>query len=254
MLYWVGNAAKARVIEQILNDRRPNLTVFDYGAGSGGDWPDVLATRPGLELVCYEPSEAASRILRERVAGARARVLDSDEFEKVAIQADYIVSFSVLEHVHDKPAYLSHAKRHLAPDGTFYLNYDDGHFRTSLDLDELRGWRTNLAVTAQNRLAWLWPRVNKIERYQSRVTADAIQELIARAGFSVKADRYENLASFKSLAKTMPADRGQEFMRFWLEVEDQLNSRFQARVEPRMGDAMNLWREMGSRTLTLCHA
>ncbi len=254
VLYWIGNAAKARVIELIVADRRPAVTVLDYGAGRGGDWPDVLASRPGLELVCYEPDEAASAVMRERLADRTARVLTSDEFDRNAVGADYIVSFSVLEHVYDKPTYMRHAKRHLATDGVFYLNYDDGHFRTSLDLDELRGWRASLAVTLQNRLAWLWPRLNRIERYQARVTADAIQQLVTDAGLGIVDDRYENLGSFKSLAKTMPAEQGQEFKRFWLEVEDQLNRRFRVESEPRMGDTMNLWREMASRTLALRHA
>jgi hypothetical protein len=52
----------------------------------------------------------------------------------------------------------------------------------------------------------------------------------------------------------VPADQAQEFMRFWLATEDELNRRFRFSAEPRMGDDVNLWREMASRTLALRHA
>lgn len=253
-LYWVGNAAKSRVMAEVLADGRSSCRVFDYGAGRGGDWPEILAAHPAIDLVCYEPDPESDRDLRAKLAGTRARVLSEAEFQSASIEADYIVSFSVLEHVFDKPAYMRHAKRHLAPTGVFHLNYDDGHFRTSLDLDELRGWRTGLAVTAQNRLAWLWPRLNRVDRYQARVPAAEIMRLVGEAGFSIASDRYDNLGSFKSLAKTVPAGQAQEFMRFWLATEDELNRRFRFTAEPRMGDDVNLWREMASRTLALRHA
>lgn len=253
-LYWTGNVAKARIISLVLNDPRPSITVLDYGAGRGGDWPDVLAKRPGLELVCYEPDPEATQALRSALAGCSAKVLSDTEFETSEIRSDYIVSFSVFEHVFDRAAYIAHAKRMLAPGGVFYLNYDDGHFRTSLDLDELRGWRPGLSVSLQNRLAWLWPRLNRLDRYQARVAKSDIDALIARSGLTVREERYENLSAFKRLVKTIPLAQQQEFCRFWMSTEDELNRRFRFDSEPRMGDRVNLWREMGSRTLVLTHA
>ncbi|HRD78056.1 MAG TPA: class I SAM-dependent methyltransferase [Hyphomicrobiaceae bacterium] len=253
-LYWTGNVAKARVIARILRDQRSSLKVLDYGAGRGGDWPEVLSERPGIELVCYEPDPGATAALRQTLAGTNARVLDDAQFRATTVGADYIVSFSVLEHVFDRGDYLSEAKRHLAPDGVIHLNYDDGHFRTSLDLDEMRGWRAELANTLQNRLAWLWPMIKRLDRYQARVPRAAIDELIARVGLRTIEDRYENLGAFKQLAKTLPKERQQEFCRFWMATEDELNARFRTEATPVMGDSVNLWREMGSRTLVLRHA
>lgn len=253
-LYWTGNVAKARIVSLVMDDPRPTITVFDYGAGRGGDWARVLQQKPGIKLVCYEPDPDATVALKAALAAHDVRVLTDGELEAGAVQADYIVSFSVLEHVFDRSTYLAHAKRHLARDGIFYLNYDDGHFRTSLDLDELRGWRPGIAVTLQNRLAWLWPRLNKLERYQARVARGDIDALIASKGFAITDDRYENLDALKQIAKTIPPDRQEEFCRFWMATEDELNRRFRFDVEPRMGDGVNLWREMGSRTLVLKHS
>ena len=253
-LFWTGNVAKARIIDQLIGDMRPSLTVLDYGAGSGGDWPEVLAARPGIELVCYEPDAAATRELRAALAGQTATVLSDAEFAASRLQADYIVSFSVLEHVFDRAAYLAHAKRLLAPDGVFHLNYDDGHFRTFLDLDECRGWRAGLAVTLQNKLTWLWPRINRFDRYQARVERTAIDAMIARSGLQLVEERYENLGAFKQLAKTVPEEGQQDFCRFWMATENELNRRFRFGAEQRMGDSANLWLEMSTRTLVLRHA
>ena len=253
-LYWTGNVAKARIVAGLIADPRPRLSVLDYGAGRGGDWPAVLVARPGLELFCYEPDPEAAAALRAALAGSAATVLSDAEFAQSELRADCIVSFSVLEHVHDRAAYLAQAKRLLAPGGRFHLNYDDGHFRAALDLDELRGWRPNLGVALQNRLAWLWPRINRLDRFQARVARTEIDALVRQAGLAMLDERYENLDAFKQLAKTMPAERQQEFCRFWMATEDELNRRFRCEGETRMGDSVNLWREMGSRTLVLGHA
>lgn len=253
-LYWTGNAAKARVLGRILADDRPNLSIMDYGAGRGGDWPVVLRERPGLALVCYEPEPNASKALTTALAGLPARVLSDEQFAAERSKADYIVSFSVLEHVYDRSAYFSNAKKFLAEDGEFHLNYDDGHFRTSLDLDERRDLKVNLAETLINRSAGVWHRLGREHLYQARVSKSDATRLAAEAGFRVVEDRYENLRSLKHLAKTIPPERTQEFTRWWIDVEDQLNNRFRAHSEDRMGDDTNLWREMASRTLVLKHA
>lgn len=253
-LYWTGNAAKARIIARILEDKRPGLTVLDYGAGRGGDWPTIMQNHRRLKLVCYEPDESAASMLRSALSGLPARVLTAAEFETTQLQADYIVSFSVLEHVLDRRAYLANAKRLLVPDGAFHLNYDDGHFRTALDLDEAREWKLNVTETIRNRVSGLWPHIGRQHLYQSRVRRLDIVRMISAAGLVIAEERYDNLKSLKQLSKTIPPDRMQEFARWWIEAEDRLNQRFRAQTEERMGDDVNLWREMGSRTLVLRHA
>jgi Methyltransferase domain len=58
----------------------------------------------------------------------------------VPIVADFIVSFSVFEHVYNRPACLAAARRHLAPGGNFFLYYDDDHFGNSIDLNVPGSW------------------------------------------------------------------------------------------------------------------
>jgi hypothetical protein len=204
--------------------------------------------------VCYEPGAADARAMTEAFAGSpSARVLSDVEFATTSTGADFIVSFSVLEHVVNRPDYLAHAKRHLHADGVFHLNYDDGHFRTALDLDERRLWRQNLAVAVQNALAPLWPRIGRWDRYQSRVVKSQIDREIGSAGFRIDGERYENLTAMKEIWKTLPPEQRTAFSRMWIQLEDRLNASFRHEVEMRMGDTANLWRQMGSRTLQLRH-
>lgn len=250
--YWIGNIAKSRVIGRVLADPRARLVVFDYGAGRGGDWPTILDRHHNIELHCFEPHGPSRQDLAQRLAGSRATI--HPEIETVALAADVIVSFSVLEHVYDRPRYLAHAKRLLAPDGVFHLNYDDGHFRTALDLDRHQGFKVSIANYFQHRLAGLWPRIGRIGLYEARVPRAAADHMIAKAGFEIAAERYENLTSFKSLVKTLPEERRQAFTRLWLDVEERLNREFRVEGTEHLGDTANLWREMGSRTLELRHA
>ena len=237
-LAWYGNAAKMRIIARVVADGQPK-TVFDFGAGGGAGWAETLRLHPEITLIAYEPHPPSARRLRRSVP--TAQVYDGDA-AKVDAEADIAVSFSVFEHVADRPAYLRHAMRSLRPGGTFFLNYDDGHFRhPGSTLDALR-----------NRLAPILPSIGLKGLYQATVRKDDADRMVAEAGFVMIHDRYENLEGMKELAKTIPPGARADFARIWLALEDELNARF-CQVTGRVfhGDATNLWRELASRTLEL---
>lgn len=255
-LYWLGNVAKTRIVAELLG-HHPGLvtvTVFDYGCGDGGDWPRILADHPHLRLVGFEPGADTYRTACQRLAGCNAEILTGDAMATLQLQADVIVSFSVFEHVVEPVAFLRHAKRVLAPDGIFYLNYDDGHFRNVLDLADAATWlpaiRARLRTLASPFLAMLGHQAG----YQRRVEAAVADRLVAECGFAVQRIDYHNLSSLKELAKAMPRPLREDYSRWWLETEMELNRRFAAaQDELRYGDSSNLWRQMVSRTLCLRH-
>lgn len=253
--YWVGNVAKARIVGEILKilKGRDTLTVFDFGAGRGGDWPKILKLYPRLNLIFYEPDDVARRELKKAVKGTNAQVLGSD-VDEIDVRADVIVSFSVFEHVFDRKAYLRKAKESLANDGIFFLNYDDGHFRNIFDLRAPETWWAAAKGWLKNAGAFLWPHIDRMGWYQTRVTRSEADFLVREAGFEVRLDRYENLGNFKRLSKLIAAEQRDEFVKFWMAVESQLNKQFIKEVGNEMGDTNNLWRVMASRTLELVHA
>lgn len=245
-LAWFGNAAKMRIVQNLTADRKPK-TVFDFGAGRGAGWPETLALHPEIELVCYEPSASAVEL---RKAVPSARVFSADIAE-VDVAADYIVSFSVFEHVYDRVSYVANARRLLKPGGTFFLNYDDGHFRKNLNLNDASNWSGTLREHFRNLASPILPRIGQVGHYQARVDRRDADDLLTSAGFETIESRYENLASLKNLSGSVPVrDRGR-FAAFWLETEERLNAEFNIAVDGHLGDDALLWREMASRTLTL---
>ncbi|MCP9439874.1 MAG: class I SAM-dependent methyltransferase [Nitrospira sp.] len=253
--YWLGNAAKSRAINEILTSHfacKP-VTVFDYGCGDGGDWPAILEDHLWLKLVGYEPNVLALEKARERLKNSQAVLLGGNDIDALTLQADYIISFSVFEHVVDREAYLRQAKRLLAPHGLFILNYDDGHFRYWLDLARPRTWLPALRSWIRTGMSRPMAALGMTSRYQARVAASAINTLIASAGFRLVAVEYHNLTCLKELAKTIPEHLRQDYTRWWIDVEKDLNQRFRHPADLAPNDSTNLWSHMGSCTLHLQH-
>lgn len=250
-VFWPGNAAKHRVGRWIIARAQatPSFLVFDYGCGTGSDWPRVLQDHPSLSLVGYEPDPDAAAIARQRLAGTPATITTGDRAPVDPLGADVVVSFSVFEHVVDRRGYLADAHRHLRPDGTFFLNYDDGHFRNDLRLEAPRTWSEPLRALARHRVSPLLAKAGRERSYSVPVPFLELRPMVETAGFAVHEDRLENLPDFKGAAKFVPEARQAEFLRLWTETEDALNQ--------DLGDLTDesgvplLWQRMLSRTLTL---
>jgi SAM-dependent methyltransferase len=256
-LYWVGNIAKTRIIDDILaaHPASAPLTIFDYGCGAGGDWNRILSDHAHIRLVGYEPHEPSAARARQSLRGLSAEIFTADAIQTLALAADYIVSFSVFEHVVDRRQFLAHAKRLLAPAGVFYLNYDDGHFRNRLDVAQIDTWLPALRSFARTLASGPAAAMARNSKYQRRVAARDADSLVAEAGFRTMRIDYHNLINLKGLAKTMPEHLQEEYARWWLAAEQELNARFRFDLaRSSYGDTVNLWQQMVSRTLILRHA
>ncbi len=255
-LYWLGNCAKTRIIAEVLGRAAGSpAKVFDFGCGAGGDWPQILRDHPQLEFLGWDPHEASLAEARNKLAGLpNATVLSRPELEESGWVADFIVSFSVFEHVYDRLGYLDTARRHLAPKGVMYLNYDDGHFRTLVDLHQpIKTWRSPATTEVRNRLAGLLPHLGRQDLYQGRVERMEIAELVTHALLREIGDFYSNLDAMKGLFKLVPPDRQEAFAAMWLDLEHRLNDEFRSEGDEFAGDVINLWSRMASRTVLLTH-
>lgn len=252
-LYWLGNSAKTKIISHILGQLSAGQSalVFDYGCGDGGDWPAILQDYPQLKLVGYEPHRVSYLRAKERLKGYAAELYTGDDIKELRFQADYIVSFSVFEHVYDRNAYLQNAYNRLHEHGVFYLSYDDGHFRTLLHLDQPRRWFCELRVWLHNLLAPFLARMGHIATFQQRAIRAEVDRLVQKIGFEVEEVFYSNIASLKGLHSSVPQERSEEFTKLWLELEERLNRDFLCERTEYLGDTSNLWKVMGTRTLVL---
>jgi len=254
--YFKGNAAKSRVMSLILEasaDGRERL-ILDYGCGRAAYWPKVLGHHPHLSLAFFDPHGPSMAQARRKLAQSRARAL-TDPHTEPELKADFVVSFSVLEHVRDRRDYLTTAFRHLKPGGTLFLNYDDGHFRNSLSLN--RPWKSKAQIKEFlfNITARPLAALGVLTHYQSRVRREDADRMIKDAGFEIKDVFYSNMPSLKGFYGEME-DHGwdeearTEYAEKWQEMEDFLNERLRRdEREIRLGDRANLWPHMLSRTL-----
>jgi SAM-dependent methyltransferase len=253
-LYWLGNAAKMTIIDEVLTrfpGPRPVL-IFDYGCGAGGDWPDILSAYPHLRLIGYEPHGPSAAEARRRLQGTQAEIWSGDAVAKLSFSAEVIVSFSVFEHVIDRDGFLKHARRLLSSDGFFFLNYDDGHFRYLIDLGYPTNWVERIRSALRTIVSGPLATFGFPSRYQRRVMAREADRLVRESGFDIERIDYANIDDFKKLAKTIPEAQSQDFSRLWIETEHQLNNRFRAKSSTEhYGDDKNLWQVMSSRTLVL---
>ena len=160
----------------------------------------------------------------------------------------------MFEHVVNTNLFLQHAKRILAPGGSFYLNYDDGHFRNVLDLAEPITWLPAIRAFLRTLVSPVLACVGWESGYQKRMRASVADSLMLKQGFTVERVDYHNLLSLKELAKTIPKSQREVFSCWWLDVKLELNRQFIYLLEDkRFGDYANLSRQMVSRTLCLRH-
>ncbi len=170
------------------------------------------------------------------------------------IGIDYIVSFSVFEHVFDRVGYLAECSRVLAGDGRIFLNYDDGHFRFNFAINQGVPILQNLMQGREvisNLIRPVAARAWLVRFYQARVTEAIIDKLVRRADLRIVSKRFANLVSMKRLAKMIEANSVEAFHETWLRLEDELNHAVTFCPSSAMGHKDARWLEMPSCTLIL---
>jgi len=126
--------------------------------------------------------------------------------------AHAVVSFSVLEHVVDRPRYFAAARANLRPGGRVYLNYDSGHFVADADLSE------RVKGLASRVLA----RLGSESRYRARVRDEEFRALVDGCGLRIVEDKVFN-TDVKRLVPFVREESRDTFMERWLAFELALN-------------------------------
>ena len=253
-IFSTGNSAKTKILARILEESAGrSILVFDYGCGVAPGWHQILDNYRNARYVGYDPDERSVEVAREALDGLNASVYTGKAIDEMAFKADYVTSLSVFEHVRDRVGYLRNAKRLLARDGTFFLNYDDGHFRSSINLDSPKTWYDGLRTWLHNKLSGTLAFAGYMSQFQSRVERWEVDGLVEDVGFMQTEAFYNNLACLKELYKNIDVDNRAALAELWVRFEDALNAEFLEDGDCQWGDTANLWRVMRSRTLVLRH-
>ena len=171
---------------------------------------ELLRERPNVTYVGVEPSRAAADEARRLLPAAE--IINAAAYDIRVEPAHAVVSFSVLEHVVDRPRYLQAVRANLREDGSAYLNYDSGHFVADADLTE----------RAKGLASRVLARVGSESRYRRRVSAREFSHLVADSGLQIADDKVFN-TDLKRLLPLVEAERRNTFMERWLAFELELN-------------------------------
>jgi SAM-dependent methyltransferase len=208
-----GNTAKLyclRLIERAVSATEGEFRILDLGCGTGSNFVELLRRYPSVRYVGVEPSRRAAEAARRLLPGAE--ILNTRAYGVRVEPVHAVVSFSVLEHVVDRPRYLGTVRENLRPEGRAYLNYDSGHFVADSDLRE----------RAKGLASRVLAQVGSESRYRERVRAGEFRALVDRARLSVLEDKLFN-TDLKRLFSLVPEERQETFMERWLAFELGLN-------------------------------
>lgn len=208
-----GNAAKLyclRRIEQRARGR-DRFRIVDLGAGDAANFLPLLRAYPQIEYVAVEPDAAACTVAERNLAGLHASVINAPAYDVDLEPADVVASFSVLEHVYDRPAYLRAVARTLAPDGTSFVNYDAGHFV-----------RPTLRDRAKTLVGPWLARLGREQWYQSFVREADFRRDAEAAGLEVVETKSFN-TDLKRVYRLVPEQSRDAFTAAWLDLELRAN-------------------------------
>ena len=210
----VGNTAKLyclQLIDEAAARAGGEFRILDLGCGDGQNFGELLSRRTNVHYIGVEPSRAAASEAQRRLPGAE--IINAPAYDIRVEPTDAVVSFSVLEHVVDRPRYIEAVRKNLAPGGRVYLNYDSGHFGADATLGE----------RARAFVGRVLARFGDESRYRAPVSAAELQQLIATASFRVVDDKGFN-TDLKLTYRNVPEERRGPFMERWLAFELDLNA------------------------------
>jgi 2-polyprenyl-3-methyl-5-hydroxy-6-metoxy-1,4-benzoquinol methylase len=208
-----GNTAKLYCVDRIdeLAAARETLRIVDLGCGRGANFAELLRRRPHVAYVGVDADAEACAAARATLAGLRAEIVHGDAAAVRVGPADVVVSFSVLEHVPGRAAYLESVAANLAPEGRAFVNYDAGHFVSPSPRE--------LAKTAAGQLL---ARLGRPQLYQAFVREAEFRRLVAAADLEIVEAKSFN-TGLKEAYTSVPQASRTHFMEIWLDAELQLN-------------------------------
>jgi SAM-dependent methyltransferase len=218
-LWTQGNAAKLYCLKWIADyvTGKDAVRIIDLGSGRSKNFVRLLQAFPQIEYIGVEPSASECAAARQALAGLRATIHQGYAYQVMGNllheAADVVVSFSVLEHVYQRQAYLQSVRDCLKPGGYALVNYDAGHFVDPPDLRE----------RVKNVVGPLLARLGQERYYQSFVGEADFRSMLTAVGLEVVEAQSFN-THLKGLFRLVPPHEQATYMERWLALELWLNA------------------------------
>ncbi len=214
-----GNTAKLyclSYIDRIAAAGDEPITILDLGCGTGANFVELLRRYPHVRYIGIEPSRPACDTAQNVLKGLNFEIHNQFAYDVTSTPAKIVVSFSTLEHVYRRRKYMECAKRNLAPDGVFLINYDAGHFVNPGPFRPGTDRWLNFLSPLKAALG--------IERsYQSFVRENDFRSWAQLVGLKIIDEKIFN-TDLKTVYRLVPPERQTAFMERWLALELELNN------------------------------
>ena len=214
-----GNSAKLYClnwIENYITAQEKPIRILDLGSGTSNNFVKLLQRYPQVHYIGIEPSAAACQVARQKLPSNQATIINDYAYDirgrLVDEPVDFVVSFSVMEHVVQRQRHLTSAAACMDNNSYFLINYDAGHFV----------YPKNLKERAKNIIGPLLALVGN-ERYYQRFVKEAdFRRMATEAGLQIEDAKSFN-THCKGIHKAVPPEFQDEHMRRWLDYELWLN-------------------------------
>ena len=252
-LYWFGNVAKFEIANRIgafASSSSKSIEIVDLGAGSGGDWDKIVSDNPRVTVHLWEPHDEYYEGLKSRFNGI-SRIHVHKDIDNFTSKFDLGTSLSVLEHVKNPSDHLSSIKRLLKPNGLFFMNFDDGHFRKQFAPKGILELRLTAAEFYRSTISRIIPRLVPTNIFQKRVSQSKLFELIAKSELEIEEIFFNHIGPLKSFVKRSGTDAiDLETMIKWGEFEEILSKSYTSTTSNDIAISV-LWKLFSTRTFVL---
>lgn len=230
-----------------------NLKVLDMGCGDASIWVKVLEFNPKCMLFLYDPDPRVIERAQQAFSDLNLKATFSSDLSSLHKQKfDIITCFAVLEHVFDLRDFFKNVKIFLSLNGTAYINYDDGHFRSYLYRTRSRAFR--IRNWLKTRSWFLWKGIGWYSKYQKPVNAGELVRVIEKSGLKFISDRYHSIDSLEQVSGQLTLSSREQLFPILLELEEKLNSQLSRVPNKNLRGHSDLFTIFNSRTLILKNA
>ncbi len=227
-----NNLSKEWIVRQLAARSADGaFQVCDLACGSGSVWYAFLKKYPNVTYVGLDTDKKAVATAQKKFAdlpNATFRVADAQTLKGDEGRFDVVTTFSALEHVVRIDKFLDTVFALLKPQGMAYLNYDNGHFRSSNPKERVMVPVSQILA----KFGFEGPYMKEVN------DADVVRWITERKG-TVERIMKHNIPALKAVAKKLSSD---DALEAWLTFENRLN-------EVEQPDRLNAI--MGSTTVVM---
>jgi SAM-dependent methyltransferase len=213
-----GNTAKLYCLNWIAAyaEGKNAVSILDLGSGRSQNFIELLRRYPQVRYVGVEPDAHECAEARRLTHGLNATIIQGFGYDlygrMVQEKFDLVTSFSVMEHVYERPKYLRAAADCLKPDGRMLINYDAGHFRAPATLRE----------RVKNVVGPILATLGNQSYFQKFVREADFHQWARAAGLTIVEAKSFN-TRLKGIYKGVPPEHREAYMTRWLALEEWLN-------------------------------